>query len=82
MPLYVFNVHDGQSPLEQDPPDIEGTLLADPEAARSAAVVFAGEQLKDLDGKVWSGSDWTLAVTDQEGATVCTLRVSGSWGEA
>ena len=82
MPLYVFNLHDGQHPLEQDVPDTDGTLRADPEAARSAAVVLAAEMLKDLDGRFRSGSDWTLAVTDEQGETVCTLRVSGSWGES
>jgi hypothetical protein len=80
MPLYFFNVHDGQHPLEQDPPDTDGSLLADPEAARSAAVVLAAEMLKDLDGKFWGGADWTMAVTDEQGATVCTLRFSGTKG--
>jgi hypothetical protein len=82
IPLYFFNVHDGQGPLAQDPPDADGSLFAHPEAARSAVVVLAGELLKDLDGKFWSGSDWTLAVTDQEGATVCVLRFSGALAEA
>ena len=81
MPLYFFNVHDGQHPLEQDPPDTDGSLLADPAEARSAAVVLAAEMLKDLDGKFWSGADWTMVVTDEQGATVCALRFSGSLGE-
>ena len=81
MPLYFFNVHDGQHQLEQDAPDTEGSLLTDPEAARSAAVVLAAEMLKDLDGTFWSGTDWTMVVTDEDGATVCSLRFSGSLGE-
>ena len=80
MPRYFFNVHDGQHPVEQDPPDIDGTVLPGPEEARSAAVVLAAEMLKDLDGKFWSGADWTMAVTDEEGATVCSLRFSGTTG--
>ena len=80
MPLYFLNVHDGQGPLEQDLPDADGSLLADPEAARSAAVVFAAEMLKDLDGKFWSGGDWTMVVTDEQGATVCSLCFSGTKG--
>ena len=80
MPLYFFNVHDGQPPLEQDLPDTEGSLLADPAEARSAAVVLAAEMLKDLDGKFWSGADWTMVVTDEQGATACSLRFSGTTG--
>lgn len=80
MPRYFFNVHDGQGPAEQDPPDIDGSLLADPETARAAAVTLAGEMLKDLDGKFWSGADWTMVVTDEQGATVCSLRFSGTAG--
>jgi hypothetical protein len=75
---YFFNVHDGQHPLEQDSPDREGTLLPDVDAARSQAVILAGELLKDLDGQFWSGTDWWLRVTDEEGADVCTLRFSGT----
>jgi hypothetical protein len=81
MPAYFFNVHDGQHPLEQDPSDLDGTVLPDPEAARSAAVVLAAELLKDLDGKFWCGGDWTMVVTDEQGATVCSLRFSGSRAE-
>ena len=80
MPRYFFNVHDGQPPLAQDPPDRDGTLLPDLEAARSQAVTLAGEMLKDLDGRFWSGTDWRLRVTDEQGATVCTLRFSGTKG--
>jgi hypothetical protein len=41
-------------------------------------VVLAGEMLKDLDGNFWNGADWWLQVRDEQGATVCTLRFSGS----
>ena len=81
MPLYFFNVHDGQHALEQDPPDADGTLLADFGEARASAVVLAAEMLKDLDGKFWSSADWTMVVTDEQGATVCSFRFSGSMGE-
>ena len=80
MPRYFFNVHDGQHPFEQDPPDEDGTVLPGSQEARSAAVVLAAEMLKDLDGKFWSGADWTMAVTDEQGATVCSLRFSGTTG--
>jgi hypothetical protein len=44
-------------------------------------VILAGELLKDLDGKFWSGTDWWLRVTDEQGETVCSLRFSGTKGD-
>jgi hypothetical protein len=81
MPLYFFNVdHDpsGRRPLS---PDRDGTDLANPRAARDEAIVFAGEMLRDLARAFWNGGDWRLRVTDEDGATVCTLRFSGTKGE-
>ena len=77
MPCYFFNVKgDGSSP------DKEGTVLANPEAARSVAVVAAGEMLRDDSGTFWNGPDWRMHVTDEQGATVCTLTIKGSTGES
>jgi hypothetical protein len=81
MPLYFFNVDNGQGPSRPEPPDREGTDLASPQAAREEAIVLAGEMLRDLDGAFWRGGEWHLRVTDEEGATVCTLRFSGTLGE-
>ena len=44
-------------------------------------MTLAGEMLKDLDGQFWSGDDWCLRVTDEQGATVCILRFSGTTGD-
>ena len=76
MPRYFFNVHDGR-----DIPDETGTVLPGPEAARNQAVIAAGEMLKDLDGKFWSASEWRMRVTDEQGATVCTLVFRGESGD-
>ena len=81
MPLYFFNVDNGQGARRLEPPDRDGTVLASPRAARDAAIIFAGEMLRDLDGAFWAGGDWRLRVTDEDGATVCTLRFSGTKGE-
>jgi hypothetical protein len=78
LPRYFFHVEDGQPFSDQEPSDPDGTLLDSPEAARSQAVVLAGEMLKDLDGNFWNGADWWLQVRDEQGATLCTLRFSGS----
>lgn len=73
MPRYFFNIQDGQ-----DIADDTGTVCADAIEARAEAVVAAGEMLRDLDGRFWQISDWRMQVTDEQGATVCTLSIKGS----
>ncbi len=77
MPRYFFNLEG-----LPNPDDEEGTDLTGPEQARAAAVTLAGEMLQDVDGAFWDGPEWRLHVTDDEGATVCTLSIMGTTGEA
>ena len=77
MPRYFFNIHDGD-----DIPDAEGTVLPGAEKARSQAVFAAGVMLRDLHRRVWQDPDWRMRVTDEHGATVCTLNITGQLGEA
>jgi hypothetical protein len=77
MPRYFFNVHDSR-----DIPDEDGIVFPGPDAAREQAVIAAGEMLKDLDGGVWGVPEWRMVVTDEQGATVGTLSIKGSMGEA
>lgn len=72
MPRFFFHVHDGQEIADED-----GVELAGLAEARAQAVVTAGEMLKDIDGQFWNGPEWRMRVTDAEGATVCTIRISG-----
>ena len=72
MPRYFFHVHDGE-----DIPDHDGVELAGPEDARDKAVIACGEALKDLDGAFWESEEWRMRVTDESGATVCELTISG-----
>ena len=53
MPRYFFNVRDGQNL-----PDHEGTVLANPDAARVMAVFISGEMLKAHAEKFWLDRDW------------------------
>ena len=75
MPRYFFNVKDGQ-----DLPDHEGTVLADPAAARVMAVFTSGEMIRSHASEFWADADWHMYVTDEQGATVCDLRFSGTAG--
>jgi hypothetical protein len=71
MPRYFFSVRDGM-----DIPDVEGTELAGLHEARLAAVTAAGEAIRDLGQKFWSGEAWQMHVTDESGVTVCRLNFS------
>ena len=75
MPRYFFHVQDGQ-----DLPDREGTDFEDAEAARLTAVATAGEMIRAHASQFWQDADWQMHVTDDQGATVCHLRFSGTAG--
>lgn len=74
MPRYFFNIEGDGYPDS----DEEGTLLDGAEAARSEAVVLAGELLQETDGKFWNEPEWRLHVTDEQGSSVCALTIKGS----
>lgn len=76
MSRYFFN-------LDHDPypADEFGTVLPGPAEARIQALIAAGALLKDNDRKLWDQPEWRMHVTDEEGATVCLLTVSGTTGE-
>jgi hypothetical protein len=76
MPRYFFNIEGGPYPDPDDGIDLNG-----PEQARDEAITMAGEMLKDVDGRFWGEPEWRLRVTDEQGATVCTLSIKGTTGE-
>ncbi len=71
MPRYFFDVRDAT-----EIPDDIGTELADEDAARAEAVVFAGRLLADLGRKFWDSGDWRLSVRDESGRVLFTLTFS------
>ncbi len=75
MPRYYFTTYGHENYLDRD-----GTDLAGPEAAKSAAVIAASEVMKDPEGKFWNASAWRMIVTDEAGAVVCELSIHGSTG--
>ena len=76
MPRCFFNLDGGPYPDPDDGIDLKG-----PEQARSEAVILAGEMLKQIDGQFWGAAEWRLYVTDERGATVCTLSIKGTTGD-
>jgi hypothetical protein len=75
MPRYFFNVQDGQ-----DLPDREGTVLADAAAARVMAVFTSGEMIRAHAEQFWNHGDWQMHVTDEQGVSICDLRLNGTTG--
>ena len=71
MPRYFFHVIDGN-----EYPDTEGTVLANPDAARAEAIRTAGSILRDEGDQFWNGTEWQMNVTDAAGQSVLKLRFS------
>ena len=65
MPRFFFHVHDGVELI-----DHEGTELDDLDEARTQAIVFAGEMLKEKSSHLWTGSVWKMDVMDDSGIRV------------
>ena len=72
MPRCFFHVDDGS-----EQPDGKGTDLADMDQVRSEAVRLSGEVLRDMEGRFWRRPEWRLTVTNESGADVLSLQVSG-----
>lgn len=70
MPRYFFNVHK-VAPSTDD----HGEVLPDDEAAWREATLYAGELLKDIDGKFRPGQEWSLEVTDEARASVYVIQI-------
>ena len=71
MPRFYFHVRDGRDFI-----DDEGHELPSLDEAREQAVVAAGEAIRDLGKRFWAGEEWQMQVTDESGATVCSLSFS------
>ncbi len=71
MPRFFFHVHDGQDTI-----DHEGTELPSAQAAHDEAVATSGRMIAEKGGKVGSGDEWRMWVTDVTGAVVCDLKFS------
>jgi uncharacterized protein DUF6894 len=72
MPLYFFNITQGNLPRPAD----EGMELQNDEAAWEEATTTCGEMIKELDGKLKAGPDWEMVVTNDAGHKLYLLRFS------
>ena len=70
MPLYHFNLADGVFD-----PDPDGTELSDIQAARVAAVQYAGAIMREQPNTIWADGDWRLEVTDSDQNLLFTITI-------
>ena len=73
MPHYVFTVQDSAPAADTVEIQLDG-----PETARSMAMTEASDVLRDHADRSWPATDWWVHVTDEQGATVCRISVSGT----
>ena len=66
--IYHFNVNDGKSY-----PDTLGTECASLQDARVEAVERIGRLLAEQAARFWTGSEWSMDVTDPNGLTLFSL---------
>jgi hypothetical protein len=71
MPLYFFNVIDGEFLVDE-----EGTDCLNMRAVRDQAITTAGAILRDKGGRYPVREEWQMYVTDEGKKTVLKLRFS------
>ena len=72
MPRFYFHRTDGTFD-----PDNEGTDFPDLSTARSEAIRFAAETVRDKPQEVWAGDTFRVEVSDEEGMLLCTIAILG-----
>lgn len=71
MPRYFFHRADGS--VERD---THGTELDNLSAARTEAVVYAGETLRHKPQVAWEGDEFRVEIEDERGRVLFVVRVS------
>jgi hypothetical protein len=73
MPRYFFHVEDGTNHLDE-----EGMELGGIDAARTHAVCYFAELLRDAPRSFWAHDDWMMRVTDETGLIFFTLHFTAT----
>ena len=73
MPIYHFNVEDGQIPIPCD-----GAELKNLAAAKCEAVRMMGQLVCDADETFWDHAGWRMVVSDKTGLTLFELFIVGT----
>jgi hypothetical protein len=72
MPLYYFIVTHAGRRLVPNPTGLE---LPDMDAAWEEATAAAGEMIKELDGALRPGTEWSIQIQDAKRKPLRTIRV-------
>jgi hypothetical protein len=72
-----FFIHTNH-PAEQSLQDDEGMEFSSIHEAKSQAVVYAGQLLRDVAEHFWDTADFELTVADDNGLILFTMRVIGT----
>ena len=72
MPRFFFHRADGGFDS-----DNEGTELPNLDTARTEAVRYAAELVRDRPDYVWNGKDFRVEVSDDTGMLLCTVAILG-----
>lgn len=75
MQRYFFHYRDDDEVIDHVGVELPGIT-----EARTMAVISAAEAIGDLGERFWREAEWSTWVTDESGATVCTLKFSGQSG--
>lgn len=73
MPRYFFNVHSAKPSI-----DDVGEELTDDEAAWREATIFAGEILKEVDGRFRPGQEWSLEVANRDRRPIYVISIGST----
>jgi hypothetical protein len=71
---YFFHMLNGRAVLDHAGVDLPSHL-----DARLHAIAMTSSIMSGLDAN-WRGEEWTMTVTDAEGAVILTLKFSGNFG--
>lgn len=71
MPLYYFDVNDGTRE-----PDLTGSEFASLDTARTQAIRYAGELLRDNADAIWDGNGLRVEVSDERRTPIFAIVTS------
>jgi hypothetical protein len=73
MPIYYFNIEDGQAPIP-----CNGAELKNLSAAKCEAVKMMGRLICDAGEGFWNDAEWRMTVSDENRLTLFQLHFLGT----
>lgn len=73
MKRYFFNIKNSETDI-----DHEGVELSSPDEARVAAVIFAGDYLRDDPELIWDGHRLCIEAVDENGVVLLRVDITAA----